>query len=434
MAKSFLVQLRLPVDKVAVEAPVLISAHEHTDAAGRMLKLTLDLRYRLLVSGVDLDSVRVSRAQGMNVLGAAFALQNDIQRMVSDPSHSIYAAHAGDVLVYKAMVELRHGDAGHWHVIAGEVARLPRIEQAAPPSPSAPEPTSSVSTTTGNVAAAPNHFSATPAPPAPTARELGLSYADLSLLQPLGHTIPTAPPQAYDFRNTANCPSFVPPSSDLVAQAAVRAGWLIWRANVADGSTRVLQLAAGMQDGQCLPEDLADLVVHNGQILTLISGGTTVQFMGPSLRDQGRTLHLTIDRYAPQDAHCCPSIHQSIDFAVGIHGLSISRIQENAPAVSSAAVLATPQAATFSHDAPSFDCAAAVTLVEHAICDNPTLSRLDGRMGKLYAQRLAVDPGVRQHQIDWIRARNAACGSNVSCLIAAERARMQALQQQVASD
>jgi uncharacterized protein YecT (DUF1311 family) len=179
---------------------------------------------------------------------------------------------------------------------------------------------------------------------------------------------------------------------------------------------------------------LADLVVHNGKILALIRSGATVQFMGPSLHGQGRMLHLAIDRYAPEDAHCCPSIHQSIDFAVSIHGLSISRIQDNAPAVSSAATMATPKATTYSHDAPSFDCARAATPVEHAICDNPALSRLDGRMGKLYAQRLAVDPGERQHQIDWIRARNAACGANVGCLIAAEHARMQALQQQVASD
>jgi len=428
MAESFLGQLRLPVDMVAVEAPVLISAHEHTDTAGRILKLTLDLRYRLLVSGVDLDSARVSRAQGMNVPGAVFALQNDIQRMVGDPSHSIYAAHAGDVLVYKATVDLRRGHAGHWHVIAGEVARLPRIEQAAPPGRSAPAPTSSVPTATENAAAAPTLFAPAAAPPPPPVQELSLSYADISLLQPLVQTVPSAPPQAFDQRDTPMCRVMARPPSDSNAQAAVNAGWLVWRARVVDGPTQVLQLAAGVS-GQCIPEGLADLVVHNGQILTLIRSGATVQFMGPSLRDQGRALHLAIDRYAPEDAHCCPSIHQSIDFAVGIHGLSISRIQDNAPAVSSAATMATPQAATYSHDAPSFDCARATTPVEHAICDNPTLSRLDGRMGKLYAQRLATDPGERRRQIDWIRARDATCRADVTCLIAAEHARMQALQQ-----
>jgi len=245
--------------------------------------------------------------------------------------------------------------------------------------------------------------------------------------------MPAASPQSYDRRNAALCRGDALSPGDPVAQAAVDAGWLIWRASVVDGSTRVLQLAAGLA-GQCEPEAMADLVVRDGQMLALIRSGTTVQFMAPSLRDQGRTLHLAIDRYAPEDPHCCPSIHQAIDFAIGSQGLSISPIQSNAPAASPASPMATPQAAISTQNAPSFNCARASTPVEHAICDNPTLSRLDGRMGRLYARRLAANPGERQRQIAWIRARDATCGADVTCLIAAEHARMQALQQQGASD
>jgi uncharacterized protein len=54
-------------------------------------------------------------------------------------------------------------------------------------------------------------------------------------------------------------------------------------------------------------------------------------------------------------------------------------------------------------------------------------------MGQLYEQRVANDPGERDRQISWLNARNATCGADVNCLIAAERSRIQALEQPVAS-
>ena len=54
-------------------------------------------------------------------------------------------------------------------------------------------------------------------------------------------------------------------------------------------------------------------------------------------------------------------------------------------------------------------------------------------MGQLYEQRVANDPSERIRQINWINARNATCGADVNCLMAAEHSRIQALEQPVAS-
>ncbi|MFV0625426.1 lysozyme inhibitor LprI family protein [Sphingomonas sp. ac-8] len=53
----------------------------------------------------------------------------------------------------------------------------------------------------------------------------------------------------------------------------------------------------------------------------------------------------------------------------------------------SAFVLAA-QAATLPHTGPSFDCTAAMTAVEQAVCDDPELSRLDDAMAAEYARAL----------------------------------------------
>ncbi len=104
-----------------------------------------------------------------------------------------------------------------------------------------------------------------------------------------------------------------------------------------------------------------------------------------------------------------------------------------APAMASApqpiaSVAAPAPTSVAAASAPSFNCARAATPTEYAICDNPSLAALDGRMGQLYEQRVANDPGERARQISWINARNATCGADVNCLMAAERSRIQALE------
>jgi len=68
--------------------------------------------------------------------------------------------------------------------------------------------------------------------------------------------------------------------------------------------------------------------------------------------------------------------------------------------------------------AASFDCAAAKSRTDRAICANPKLSAQDSALGAAYAQRLARDPSVRQLQRAWLAARAAGCGRNVKCLSA----------------
>lgn len=66
--------------------------------------------------------------------------------------------------------------------------------------------------------------------------------------------------------------------------------------------------------------------------------------------------------------------------------------------------------------APSFDCARAASPIEHAICGDAVLARLDRQTAEAYqvALKNAYEPAaqetVRQGQRAWLAARNRACG------------------------
>lgn len=85
--------------------------------------------------------------------------------------------------------------------------------------------------------------------------------------------------------------------------------------------------------------------------------------------------------------------------------------------------------------APSFDCAKAATVIEHAICADAVLARLDRQTAEAFqlAMRNAYDPvdqaKVRQQQRDWLARRNAACGtpSPGACLVKFYRDRLAVL-------
>lgn len=66
--------------------------------------------------------------------------------------------------------------------------------------------------------------------------------------------------------------------------------------------------------------------------------------------------------------------------------------------------------------AASFDCNQAATPAEFAICGDPQLSEVDSEIGAAYAERLAVDPSIRQIQRGWLKVRNVGCGKNRGCL------------------
>lgn len=62
---------------------------------------------------------------------------------------------------------------------------------------------------------------------------------------------------------------------------------------------------------------------------------------------------------------------------------------------------------------PSFDCAKASTTLEHAICADDTLAKIDADLAAIYAEALAQsgDPEtLRAEQRDWASQRSAACG------------------------
>jgi uncharacterized protein YecT (DUF1311 family) len=87
---------------------------------------------------------------------------------------------------------------------------------------------------------------------------------------------------------------------------------------------------------------------------------------------------------------------------------------------------------------PSFDCAAASTAVEHAICSDMVLAQLDRRMAEAFAMRVRLEalsgeaPRVRPQQVAWLAERDAACADQsdaalVSCLKGEYAARVRAL-------
>jgi len=90
------------------------------------------------------------------------------------------------------------------------------------------------------------------------------------------------------------------------------------------------------------------------------------------------------------------------------------------PSLAAAAALAlaigSPQLTPSPARAASFNCAQASTPAELAICNDPSLSSLDSSVGVAYAQRLALDPGLRQIQRAWLKARDVGCGKDRGCL------------------
>jgi hypothetical protein len=85
--------------------------------------------------------------------------------------------------------------------------------------------------------------------------------------------------------------------------------------------------------------------------------------------------------------------------------------------------------------AASFDCAKAASAIEHAICADAGLARLDRQVAENYQSKLrnAYEPGdkdkLKQVQRDWLEMRNKTCGgpSPGACLTKLYRARLDVL-------
>jgi uncharacterized protein YecT (DUF1311 family) len=100
-----------------------------------------------------------------------------------------------------------------------------------------------------------------------------------------------------------------------------------------------------------------------------------------------------------------------------------------------AATVANPNTNRQQSPDPSFDCRAARSSIERAICTDPTLSDWDGRMGRLFQQALHSAKN-RQPLLDsqraWIVQRDSRCGAladNViwTCLLEMTKLRATAL-------
>jgi uncharacterized protein len=75
-------------------------------------------------------------------------------------------------------------------------------------------------------------------------------------------------------------------------------------------------------------------------------------------------------------------------------------------------------------NAASFNCAAAKTPTEHAICDNPQISTLDEQTAGLYFRIISsgapagLVSQVKSSQVSFLGQRNQ-CGAGYNCLISA---------------
>jgi len=77
--------------------------------------------------------------------------------------------------------------------------------------------------------------------------------------------------------------------------------------------------------------------------------------------------------------------------------------------------------------AASFDCAKASTQTERAICQNPSVSKLDEELAVAYKN---AGPEYRDSQRAWLRKRNQ-CGANANCLFIEYQSRIKFLKAQV---
>ncbi|WP_321814317.1 MULTISPECIES: hypothetical protein [unclassified Paraburkholderia] len=87
----------------------------------------------------------------------------------------------------------------------------------------------------------------------------------------------------------------------------------------------------------------------------------------------------------------------------------------------------------------SFDCKKASTKVEHLICNNPDLVKLDATVNRGYVTMRLIDSKeisyqdpVRLNQVNWIRTVRNACADK-ACLVDAYRARVQDIKGKIAT-
>lgn len=122
--------------------------------------------------------------------------------------------------------------------------------------------------------------------------------------------------------------------------------------------------------------------------------------------------------------------------------LSIADVNERVDCLETGVLPTTTTAAPAnqtkqSRETPSFDCRAAQTIVERAICNDPALSAWDARLGRLFQQTLQATSdraSLLNNQRLWLIQRDQSCGSLANsvvaaCLIEITKSRISALAQ-----
>lgn len=87
---------------------------------------------------------------------------------------------------------------------------------------------------------------------------------------------------------------------------------------------------------------------------------------------------------------------------------------------------------SISGTAAAIDCTRAKTEPELAICSSPRLKAFDDYLAEAYSDVRSIVPvdafgDVRRSQLEWIKGRDAKCGSNVACLMRETQLRTAAL-------
>src|SRR5581483_9673242 len=105
--------------------------------------------------------------------------------------------------------------------------------------------------------------------------------------------------------------------------------------------------------------------------------------------------------------------------------LSISDVNERVDCLETGVLPTTtalpPNPTQQPREAPSFDCKAAQTVVERAICNDPALSAWDARLGRLFLQALQAASdrtSLLNNQRLWLMQRDQGCGSLIYSAVA----------------
>jgi uncharacterized protein YecT (DUF1311 family) len=164
------------------------------------------------------------------------------------------------------------------------------------------------------------------------------------------------------------------------------------------------------------------------------------------MRSSRCTARLTSVGLALFLAHIAPALSQERNVT---RCLSIADVDERVECLEGRAPAPLPSPGnppkagrpTQTRAAPSFDCRAAASSIERAICSDDMLAEWDSRMGQAFQQSLRLrkgSPALLEDQRRWLSQRDRNCGGGLeiprSCLLEMTKRRVSALVEEFALD